>query len=195
MIKVSLPGPDKTTIVRVEADDDGERVLDRVEDALRGILGGETGHSPQPDPDPASIYSPTREITPKNGEDLYELSVDIAGAVSGLKDLTRLTGQPRKGVTVTLRFEGVQEEGQDTQIVAYDSESWVVVTGLDIIPPGESSDIQGLRSLFDKCKLEGQQFCCVNGIFCFCFPAALSACLVGLSSVWRRQKHKMTLLQ
>ena len=100
-----------------------------------------------PDPDPASIYSPTRVTTPSNGEDLYELSAEIAQVVSGMRDLSSLTGQPRRGVVVTLRFEGVQEEGQETQIVAYDSESWVVVTGLKMISPGETSDIQGRITL------------------------------------------------
>ena len=92
---------------------------------------------PQSDPDPESIYSPTRVIKPANGNDLLELSADIAEAVSGMKDLVSLTGQPQGGVTVTLRFDGPGEGVDGSQIVAYDSESYVVVTGLDFLPPGE----------------------------------------------------------
>ena len=45
MLRVSLPGASNaTTVVRVPAGDDDERVRERVEGALRGILSGGTGH-------------------------------------------------------------------------------------------------------------------------------------------------------
>ena len=36
--------------------------------------------SDQPDPDPESIYSPTRVIKPADSDDLFKLSADIAEA-------------------------------------------------------------------------------------------------------------------
>ena len=86
-------------------------------------------------------------MTPGNAEDLFELSKEVAEVVSGSAGLAD-TGNRGPGAVITIRFEG--GEGGDIQIVANDYESEVVISGLDILPDGGTSEIQGLRLLFDR---------------------------------------------
>ena len=96
-------------------------------------------------------------MTPGNAEDLFELSKEIAEVVSGSPDVAD-TGNRGPGAVIRLRFEG--GEGGDTRIVANDYESDVVISGLDILPDGGTSEIQGLEILFDRKDLEGDHSCC-----------------------------------
>ena len=126
VIRVSLPGANNaTTVVQVEANDE-EQVRERVEDALRGILGGRTAGDGS---------------RPGGEEDLYELSAEIATAVA------EQTGQDG-GMVVTLRFEG--GDGGNASVAADEDGFGVVISGLDSLPDGETSEIQGLKLLFDR---------------------------------------------
>ena len=100
-----------------------------MEDALRGILGGRTAGDGS---------------RPGGEEDLYELSAEIATAVAGVAEQTGQDG----GMVVTLRFEG--GDGGNASVAADEDGFGVVISGLDSLPDGETSEIQGLKLLFDR---------------------------------------------
>ena len=133
VIRVSLPGANNaTTVVQVEANDE-EQVRERVEDALRGILGGRTAADGS---------------RPGSEGDLYELSAEIAEAVAGVAEQSGQDG----GMVVTLRFEG--GDGGNASVAADEDGFGVVISGLDSLPHGETSEIQGLKLLFDRNEVE-----------------------------------------
>ena len=102
---------------------DNERVKDRVEDALRSILG-RTANGTEPD-----------------NEFLFELSASIAATVSKAAEQS---GGGEGGGVVTLRLEG----GDDASDISLGFEGGDVtrITGPHLLPDGETSEIQGLSS-------------------------------------------------
>ena len=99
---------------------DSERVKERVEDTLRSILG-RTANGTEPD-----------------NEFLYELSESIAAAVS--KEAERSEGEG--GSVVTLRLEGGDDASEIT--LGFEGGDVNSITGPEILPDGETSEIQGL---------------------------------------------------